>query len=264
EQQRISGSEQARGEHEPDLAPKDPGPFDVGEFRGPAPERRWIVQDWIVEGVVNSLYGDGGIGKTLLAQQLAYCLRIGKPFLGIEVERKTSFCVLCEDDVQEIHRRHDTISAGLGHPHDNPFAGGVTLWPRVGLDNLLVTWDNSNRPHLTRQFQDIWAEVLKRRPDLLVLDTLADVYGGNEIVRVQVNHFIKTVLGRLILKAKEAGFILTVLLLAHPSMAGKASGSGASGSTAWENAVRARLYMRRPEEGHFDERELIRAKANYA
>src|SRR5262249_27052279 len=36
--QRISGSEQARGEHEPDLAPKDPGPFDVGEFRGPAPE----------------------------------------------------------------------------------------------------------------------------------------------------------------------------------------------------------------------------------
>src|SRR5262249_22973962 len=62
----------------------------------------------------------------------------------------------------------------------------------------------------------------------------------------------------------EAGFILTVLLLAHPSMAGKASGSGASGSTAWENAVRARLYMRRPEEGHFDERELIRAKANYA
>src|SRR5262249_1068601 len=154
--------------------------------------------------------------------------------------------------------------AGLGHPHDNPFAGGVTLWPRVGLDNLLVTWDNSNRPHLTRQFQDIWAEVLKRRPDLLVLDTLADVYGGNEIVRVQVNHFIKTVLGRLILQAKEAGFTLTVLLLAHPSMSGQSSGTGMSGSTAWENAVRARLYMQRPKEGHSDERELVRIKANYA
>jgi hypothetical protein len=247
-----------------DFAPKDPGPFDVGDFKGPAPLRRWIVEDWIVEGVVNSLYGSGGIGKTLIAQQLAYCLALPTPFLGIDVEHKTSFCVLCEDDINELHRRHDAIKAGLGHPYDNPFKGNVTVWPRVGLDNLLVTWDHQNRPCLTQQFREIWIEVLKKRPDLLVLDTLADVYGGNEIVRVQVNHFIKTVLGRLILQAKDAGFTLTVLLLAHPSMAGEASGTGMSGSTAWENAVRARLYMLRPKEGHFDERELVRAKANYS
>jgi hypothetical protein len=246
-----------------DFAPKDPGPFNVGEFSGPAPQRRWIVRDWIVEGVVNSLYGSGGIGKTLLAQQLAYCLDIGRPFLGIPVERKTTFCVLCEDNIDELHRRHDGIKDGLlGYTSDNPF--NVTVWPRVGFDNLLVTWDHKNQPHLTEQFKEIWSEVLKKRPDMLILDTLADVYGGNEIVRVQVNYFIKTVLGRLILQAKDAGFTLTVLLLAHPSMSGEASGKGMSGSTAWENAVRARLYMRRPQEGHFDERELVRAKANYA
>jgi RecA-family ATPase len=90
------------------------------------------------------------------------------------------------------------------------------------------------------------------------------VYGGDEIKRVQVNHFIKTVLGRLILQARAAGFTLTVLLLAHPSMVGTATGTGSSGSTAWENAVRARMYMRSPKEGHPDERELVRIKANYA
>jgi hypothetical protein len=242
----------------------DPGPFDVGDFTGPAPERTWIVKDWIAEGCVNSLYGAGGIGKTLIAQQLAYCLAIGHPFLGIPVARKTSFCVLCEDDRAELHRRHNALSFGLGHPDDNPFKGSVTVGPRVGLDNLLVTWDNKNQPHITHQFQDIWTEVLKRRSDFLILDTLADLYGGNEIIRVQVNHFIKTVLGRLILQAKDAGFTLTVLLLAHPSMSGASSGAGTSGSTAWENSVRARMYMRRPEKGHFDERELVRAKANYA
>ena len=58
--------------------------------------------------------------------------------------------------------------------------------------------------------------------------------------------------------------VLTILLLGHPSVAGKASGSGYSGSTAWNNAVRSRMYLTRPEEGAGDERILTRGKANYA
>ena len=242
--------------------PQYPGsePFDVSELSDDAPVRTWIVPGLIAEGVVNSLYGSGGVGKTLLAQQLAYYLVTAKPFLGIDIERKTSLCVLCEDDRDEIHRRHVSVKRGMGGP---PIAG-VTIWPRVGLENLLVTWNRNNEPQTTRQFETVWQEVLERRPDLLILDTVADLYGGNEIIRVQVNHFIKSVLGSLILRAKEAGWTLTVLLLAHPSMAGEADGTGRGGSTAWENAVRARLYMKRPKEGHQDERELICAKANYA
>jgi hypothetical protein len=111
-----------------EFAPEDPGPFDVSKFTGKAPERRWIVQDWIAEGVVNSLYGTGGIGKTLLAQQLAYCLATEVPFLGVRAERRTSLCVLCEDDHKELHRRHDDITDGLGCA---PAEGTVTVWPRV-------------------------------------------------------------------------------------------------------------------------------------
>jgi hypothetical protein len=36
-----------------------------------------------------------------------------------------------------------------------------------------------------------------------------------------------------------------VLVLSHPSLAGRASGTGESGSTAWSNSVRSRLYLRR-------------------
>src|SRR6185312_14097232 len=36
---------------------------------GTPPARRWIVRDCIPCGVVTGLYGDGGIGKSLLAQQ---------------------------------------------------------------------------------------------------------------------------------------------------------------------------------------------------
>src|SRR5262249_38770422 len=57
---------------------------------------------------------------------------------------------------------------------------------------------------------------------------------------------------------------------AHPSLAGISSGTGSSGSTAWDATFRSRAYLRRPvtEEGEEEpdpyRRELERVKANYA
>ena len=55
----------------------------------------------------------------------------------------------------------------------------------------------------------------------------------------------------------------TVILLAHPSLSGLSSGSGLSGSTAWENSVRARAYLSREAESD-DIRVLSRKKSNYS
>ena len=60
-----------------------------------------------------------------------------------------------------------------------------------------------------------------------------------------------------------------VLLTGHPSLSGMSSGSGTSGSTAWSNAVRSRLYLSRPEKQGTDdvdpnEKVLRVMKANYA
>jgi RecA-family ATPase len=58
-----------------------------------------------------------------------------------------------------------------------------------------------------------------------------------------------------------------VLLLSHPSLSGLASGSGTSGSTAWNNSVRSRLYLERinggGQEPDPDKRLLRTMKANY-
>jgi RecA-family ATPase len=80
------------------------------------------------------------------------------------------------------------------------------------------------------------------RADVVIVDTIADVFAGSEIDRMQVNAFVKSCLGRL---AQEIGG--SVIALGHPSMAGKQSGEGESGSTAWSNAVRSRLYLKVPE-----------------
>lgn len=134
----------------------------------------------------------------------------------------------------------------------------LLLWPRVGHDNLLIHFDLAGG-QTTPFFDRLLAEVMEHKPDLLILDTAADLYGGDENKRPQVNQFIKAVLGHFVVAAR-----VTVLMLAHPSVAGMSSGAGTGGSTAWNNAVRSRWYLNRPEGGLDEQRVLTRKKANYA
>lgn len=234
----------------------------VADYHGEPPERRWLVEGWVARGEVNSLYGGGATGKSLLAFLLAHSMAVGLPWVGLPTVQGSSLFVSCEDDDDELHRRHAAIRLGLGHGIGNPF-GPVTVWNRVGHNNLLAI--PSPLGLAAGPFMGPLVEALAAtNPTLVILDTLADVYGGNEIDRVQVNGFLKTCLGGLIQQRKQAGHDLTVLLLGHPSKSALADGSGFSGSTAWENGVRSRLYLSRPENGGPDERILSRGKANYA
>jgi RecA-family ATPase len=70
------------------------------------------------------------------------------------------------------------------------------------------------------------------------IDTLSRAFAGNEIDRVQVYAFAM----HMQALAMVAGGSVTVL--SHPSLAGIASGSGISGSTAWHGAFRFRQYLK--------------------
>jgi RecA-family ATPase len=91
----------------------------------------------------------------------------------------------------------------------------------------------------TAVFRSLVALVERIKPCLVVLDALADVYGGEENARAEARQFIGLLRGLAIRND------LAVVLIAHPSLSGMASGSGTSGSTAWSNSVRARLYLER-------------------
>src|SRR6185295_15698702 len=89
----------------------------------------------------------------------------------------------------------------------------------------------------------------------------ADLFAGNENARGQAQQFIGMLRGL----ALETGS--TALLLSHPSLSGMASGSGTSGSTAWSNSVRSRLYLDRVREAGAEPDPNIRVlrtmKSNY-
>ena len=98
---------------------------------------------------------------------------------------------------------------------------------------------------------------------IVVLDALHDYFAGNESVRVQVRQFVS------LLRSLAIDIDGAVVLCAHPSLSGLLSGSGTSGSTAWNNAVRSRLYLTHPPvedeiEPDPDKRVLKVMKANYS
>lgn len=230
------------------------------EWEGKAPpEREWEVPGLIPRHEVTLLYGDGGIGKTLIIHQYASAAAAGLPWLGQPTRKAKVMCFFCEDSEDELHRRQIDINAKLGVTHAD-LAANLRIASRKYMDNLLVIWDR-NTGAMKRQavWERLRDDAVAFGADVVILDTIADTYSGNEIDRAQVNAFVKSCLGRL---AHEIGG--TVIALGHPSVSGKASGSGTSGSTAWSNAVRSRLYLRYPkgvEKGNI--RELEGMKLNY-
>jgi RecA-family ATPase len=225
----------------------------------PIPLREWIVDGVVPKRNVTMLSGDGGLGKTLLAAQLQIAGALGAPWLGIQMAPITSLGLYCEDDIDELHRRTADICSYHGCVFQQ--LGDVHLTSRVGDDNLLVTFDKHDVAMPTPLYNELTEHAADIKAQLIVLDSLHDLFGGNEIMRTHARQFIG-LLRRLALRVNGA-----VLLCAHPSLAGINSGTGTSGSTAWNNAVRSRLYLTKPDEEDVvneDTRILKTVKANYA
>jgi RecA-family ATPase len=200
------------------------------------PHRSWIVQDMIPDRTVTLVSGDGGVGKSLLLAQLAVAVTTGGEWIGTCPVQGPVVFVSAEDDLDELHRR----LAVIAHAKGLDLAALVDLHfvTLAGRDAVMGAPDGKTGiVKETPLWRELVAIVGRIRPRLVILDTLADVFAGNEIARQEARQFIGLLRGLAI--AEETA----VALLAHPSLSGMASGSGTSGSTAWSNSVRSRLYL---------------------
>lgn len=214
-------------------------PFSPAKWQGiEPPPFRWMVDGCFLRGTVAMLSGDGGLGKSLLMQQLCTAAALGKSWLGLATQKCRTFAMFCEDDEDELHRRQERINALYECDHGD--LESSLYISRVGLDTPLAEIDRRTdnlRP--TQHYEALLQSCREFGAQIVVLDTVADVFWGDEIRRGQVRKFV-TLLRRLAVEIQG-----TVILTAHPSLTGMSSGTGLSGSTAWNNSVRARLYLTR-------------------
>jgi hypothetical protein len=250
------------GEPEPPRQP--PRIISPASLVGSPPPRRWTVRDWIPYEVVTALYGDGGIGKSLLLMQLQTSTALGLPWLGLPVEPVPSLGVYCEDPHDELWRRQDDIDASYGVFGERHKLGEAHWMVRFGEDNTLMTFTRGGVAELTRFHKEVVEAARDLGVRLVCFDTANDGFPGDENNRSQVRQYVQRGFGSIALAIDGA-----VVVSAHPSQSGLSSGEGTSGSGAWSNSFRSRLFFRLPEVERGERRDdnarvLERRKANYA
>jgi hypothetical protein len=158
--------------------------------REPAPPQLWHVPGLIPHRTVTLFSGDGGTGKSLLALQLAVATAAGREWLGRDVQPGCCLYVSAEDDLDELHRRVERITHTQGI--DLAQLDRLKIMPLAGEDAVLASQGGrSNIIAATPLFACLVELVQEHRPRLVVLDTSADFYAGDEIARAQVRQFIR-------------------------------------------------------------------------
>jgi RecA-family ATPase len=218
---------------------------------------RWLATNRIPAGDVTILSGDGGGGKTTIALQLAGAVAgdLGD-WLGTVCAVGPSIFFSGEEPEAEMRRRWDRVARKRDLEPDE-------------LDNLHFHFADPDACLLgvsqpggsigpTPLFAALADAVHTIRPALVVVDSIAATFGGNQNDRVHARTFV----GMFRKLAREAD--CAIVLLDHPSLSGITSGTGRAGSMDWQNATRARLHLETldDEEGNSG-RVLEVKKTNY-
>jgi RecA-family ATPase len=226
------------------------------------PVRQWALPDWLGMGYVTLFSGAGGMGKTSIAQAMGSCIALQRDYLADPAQPRKVLMWACEDDEDELWRRQLAIANALKCPLSD-FKDQFILQSYDGEDVELCAMVDG-RVAVSGMLAELVQQIGDYKAEVVILDNIARLYGCNENDRHQVTQFMALLTGA----AKPTG--AAVMLLGHPA---KGLGSEYSGSTAWEGAARARLYLGRtlpdqeqPQNQPTEDdgvRYLSRRKANY-
>ena len=197
------------------------------------------MPDWLPVGYATLLAGHGGVGKSAIALHLAVCIAAGLSFFGLEVARRRVLFLSCEDRRPVLHWRMSRICAHLGADLAS-LRGWLEIIDLVGADAML--WDRDPRTGNTiaPAYGRLQERIGQCQTEVLMIDGVSDVFGGNENARGEVKRFVNSLVALI---PPDAGAVLLVGHVSKPGSTAGANGEGYSGSTGWHNSCRARWYL---------------------
>ena len=237
-------------------------------YANETPQTQWLVPYVVPMGAATILVGDGGVGKSRLALQLATAASLrdglwtgdwipavdgGDP---IEVKRTlrplVTMVVNAEDQPSDAARRIVMIREGLATARSekpplrrmgDELARGLArvmfyqargaIWGPSGSGSTHI----ETTAELTDVGRDVRAQCERLGVRLLILDPLANLYASSENTRSHVAAYMRSWNAW----AQRTG--IAVVMLCHPPK----SGDGFSGSSSWVGASRAAIEFRRLE-----------------
>ena len=204
--------------------------------------QEWLIENWLPANCVAMLTGDGGVGKSRLALQLAWALSGDGQWLGEAGQMPPSGAdysmgfeplgpkkvvyATWEDSPAQIRGRLYWLE------HSDKVGNGQNfkIADMRSRGHLWAQTERSPIPGLTPAGEELRLSAEQNDASLLVIDTLGVANGASEIDRAQVGAFF----AHWAAWADESD--CTVLLIAHPP---KTPGVAYSGSTGMLGGVRA-------------------------
>jgi len=213
----------------------------------PPPQAFWW-HDYMPAGVVTLLGAHGGTGKSFLAIQLAVSVALGLPLFGVPTKRGSVAIFSGEDDADVLRRRlHHVCRAMRVSIAD--LAGRLHILDATAGDPSLYreTTEGGRRGGMTTPGYEALAGFVESNAiDVLIVDNASDTFDASENDRARVRAFMRTL--TQIARPHRA-----VMLLVHVDKGtsrGDRNGSESySGSTAWHNSARSRLFLSRDKDG---------------
>ncbi len=237
----------------------DPGPAEAGasyvavrfddldDVEPAAPTYCW--DGLIPVGAVTLLGAHGGTGKSTIALMLSVCTALGLPLFGVATRPCNVVFFSGEDPAETVRYRLRKVCKTLGVSAAS-LVGRLHILDATDGNPVLYREDGSGRRGagvLTQTYLALSEYTATHDVGLLVVDNASDAYDASEIDRAKVRSFMRSLVR--LAQATAAG----VLLLAHVDKVtarGLSSGSDSySGSTAWHNSARSRLFLSRDKDG---------------
>jgi RecA-family ATPase len=203
----------------------------------PAPE--WSVPNRIPARQACLFSGHGAAGKSTIGLHLCVAHVLGREWLGSLPQLGPAIFFDAEDDFNVIWRRLDCIRRHYDTTYKDMIAGGLQILPMAGKDVVLANVDaRTNKIVATPLYHHLLEQAVSLQAEQVLIASAANVFAGNENDRSQVQQF-ETLLVHI---AQQTGGSVT--LISHPSRRGMdEDGGGFSGSTAWHNSFRARIWI---------------------
>ena len=212
----------------------------------PSPPPAFVWAGYLPCSEVSLLGAHGGVGKSTIALMLAVCAGLGRPLFGVDTVPCKVLYTNLEDSAAILrHRLAGICRAWLIDPatlQDRLFVVDGTEHPELFEAESRAGGDPT---HTYRELRDL---VTSGGFGLVIVDNASDAFAGDEIVRRQVRAFIRSL--KEIAKLSAAALLLLSHVDKSTSRAKSAQvGESYSGSTAWHNSVRSRLFLSRCDDG---------------
>jgi len=196
-------------------------------------EPRWALKNLIQEDGMTMIHGSPGSGKSLMAMDWAYCL--AHPdldgWMGQPRSKQWRPMYIFTEGIAGLRTRSEAWQMERGMR--TPSGDDGVLWVR---DAVRLNMTEDPKEPFTAQVAALQQMFLDYGRDLLIVDTLANTFGGNENSQQDANNYLATL--RMFVNQG-----VPVVLVHHNTK----EGNEFRGSTVFEGAVDTKVAV---EENH--------------